>query len=225
MEDLYSLLIEKYSLESILWKNKYLLYDMGTYHAFIYTEPDKKVEFYNLNGVLETMETYQTNQDLISILDIFKENKENDSSNLEFDELDLDTMIEEIDIKTPFNSHYKFKIYTYGCRNYNPSEYKFDLTFDLSKYRSYIPKSFQSFKYYRGTDTVIQKMIVKGYTYEYVINKIIKEIEENKPVSIGIFCSHGKHRSVGMAEILKNYYYRKVIINHLCLQTFKRNTF
>jgi RNase adaptor protein for sRNA GlmZ degradation len=37
-----------------------------------------------------------------------------------------------------------------------------------------------------------------------------------KVVDIAFICNHGKHRSVGWAELLKKIYYKKSIIKHLC---------
>ena len=39
----------------------------------------------------------------------------------------------------------------------------------------------------------------------------------NKPAKIGFFCNHGKHRSVGWAEIIKKHYYHNANIRHLTL--------
>jgi RNase adaptor protein for sRNA GlmZ degradation len=47
-----------------------------------------------------------------------------------------------------------------------------------------------------------------------LIEKIINQIENNNLKEISFVCNHGKHRSVGFAEILKKYYYINSIICH-----------
>ena len=41
-------------------------------------------------------------------------------------------------------------------------------------------------------------------------------IEINNPKTIGFYCNHGKHRSVGWAEMIKKYYYENAKVKHLC---------
>ena len=46
------------------------------------------------------------------------------------------------------------------------------------------------------------------------LTKFTTKIETNNSTEISFFCNHGKHRSVGWAEIFKKYYYPNSIIKH-----------
>ena len=59
-----------------------------------------------------------------------------------------------------------------------------------------------------GLDEIIQTSIKNHPMFDTIMERIINEIEEKDPKSIGIYCNYGKHRSVGWAEIIKKIYYK-----------------
>ena len=60
----------------------------------------------------------------------------------------------------------------------------------------------------------MKKFKIQHPLFAELLQKIIEEIEMNNSTEISFFCNHGKHRSVGWAEILKKYYYPNSIIKH-----------
>jgi RNase adaptor protein for sRNA GlmZ degradation len=225
MDELYDFLATLFDYQQIQIKNKEIIIDMGSigsnmYHCIITHETHSKyVIFYDMNGVNVNKDSYNSNEELKTIITLFQESALKDpvSGDDKFDDLKVDDLITHI--KTPpTNSKFKFKILTYGCRNFNPEYLNTDFEFDVSKYCSHFPDTVTSIKYCRGTDELIQKMVIMGTAFHQTINRMITAIEKNKPRRIGIYCSHGKHRSVAFAELLKKYYYPRISIQHMCIK-------
>ena len=66
-------------------------------------------------------------------------------------------------------------------------------------------------------------MVVTSPMFEPTLKRILTEIELNRPLAIAIFCNHGKHRSVAMAELIKKYFYRRAQLRHLCIESHYKN--
>ncbi len=107
-----------------------------------------------------------------------------------------------------FDKNRKLKIYTWGEKNKDTKEPKCQVTFDLINFSTKIADiSKKEVNKYTGKDEMIQNSIIQHPAYNLLIEKIITQIENNNLNEISFVCNHGKHRSVGFAEILKKYYY------------------
>ncbi len=91
-------------------------------------------------------------------------------------------------------------------------EPKCEISFDLTKFTT--KTDIKDVRLLDGRDEEIQNSIIQHPLFTELLHKIIEEIETNNPREISFFCNHGKHRSVGWAEILKKYYYPNSIIKH-----------
>ena len=117
-----------------------------------------------------------------------------------------------------FDKNRKLKIYTWGEKNKDTKEPKCQVTFDLINFSTKIADiSKKEVNKYTGKDEVIQNSIIQHPAYNLLIEKIINQIENNNLSEISFVCNHGKHRSVGFAEILKKYYYPDLILKHINL--------
>ena len=65
-----------------------------------------------------------------------------------------------------------------------------------------------------GLDDNVQQSILNHPNFDYIMERIITEITDKNPKTIGIFCNYGKHRSVGWAELIKKLYYPKSTCIH-----------
>ena len=92
------------------------------------------------------------------------------------------------------------------------TEPKCEISFDLTKFTT--KTDIKDIRKFDGRDEEIQHSIIQHPLFTELIIKIIEEIETNNSTEISFFCNHGKHRSVGWAEILKKYYYPNSIIKH-----------
>ena len=101
-------------------------------------------------------------------------------------------------------------IYSWGILRH--TEPKCEISFDLTKFTT--KTDIKDVRLFDGRDNEIQNSIIQHPLFTELIQKIIEEIEINNSNEISFFCNHGKHRSVGWAEILKKYYYPNSIIKH-----------
>ncbi len=101
-------------------------------------------------------------------------------------------------------------IYSWGILRH--TEPKCEISFDLTKFTT--KTDIKDIRKFDGRDDEIQNSIIQHLLFTELIQKIIEEIETNNSTEISFFCNHGKHRSVGWAEILKKYYYPNSIIKH-----------
>ena len=92
--------------------------------------------------------------------------------------------------------------YTWGKRKHDPIDC--DLIFDATLFSTKISVDVKCLS---GLDDIIQQSIINHPNFDYIMERILNEIEEKKPKTVGIFCNYGKHRSVGWAELLKKMYY------------------
>lgn len=68
-----------------------------------------------------------------------------------------------------------------------------------------------------GKNPIIQNRLLIESNFIKLLKGIVKEVEEKNYKTISICCTHGRHRSVATAELLKKLYYPNATINHLDL--------
>lgn len=106
-----------------------------------------------------------------------------------------------------YDKNRKLIIYSWGIlRHHEP---KCEISFDLTKFTT--KTDIKDIKLFDGRDVEIQNSIIQHPLFTELLHKIIEEIETNNSTKISFFCNHGKHRSVGWAEILKKYYPNSII--------------
>ena len=111
------------------------------------------------------------------------------------------------------NTNRVFQIYSWGIKK--SSGIDCDIVFDLTTFQTKLDKDIDVHKL-NGFSDEIQDSIILHPKFIEIIEKIVRMIEINNPRKVGFFCNHGKHRSVGWAEMIKKYYYNKAKIKHLC---------
>ena len=108
----------------------------------------------------------------------------------------------------------EMQIYSWGIKKNSGVEC--DIVFDLTNFQSKLDDNLDV-KELNGLSNEIQDSIILHPKFSELIVKVVSLVEINKPTKIGFFCNHGKHRSVGWAEIVKKYYYHNANIRHLTL--------
>ena len=68
-----------------------------------------------------------------------------------------------------------------------------------------------------GQSGELQAVIISDSHFVPLMREIVEEIETKEYTSIGIYCLHGRHRSVGIAELLKKWFYPGATLRHLTL--------
>ena len=121
-------------------------------------------------------------------------------------------ILKQIDNKE-INFNRDLIIYTWGVKKHK--EIKCDIIFDATLFSTKIKVDVKNLT---GLDEIIQQSIINHNMFDMIMEKIITEIEESNPKIIGIVCNYGKHRSVGWAELIKKFYYKNTIINHIGLK-------
>ncbi len=110
-----------------------------------------------------------------------------------------------------YDKNRKLIIYSWGIIKHE--EPKCEISFDVTKFTTKTDN--KHIKLLDGRSDEIQISIIQHPLFKELIKKIINEIEENNYMEISFFCNHGKHRSVGWAEILKKHYYENSVIKHV----------
>lgn len=223
MDDIYSTLLEDYEYDTITMKNKYILLDLGvinnnSYHVHITKDT---INFHDLNDRMVAEYKYESLKSIKEIIDTFRDDsyKKPVTDDETFDNITIEQIMIPLLPLLPVPSSDRLKIYTYGHRNYNPSHIRgVEYHFDVSKYNSYLPATFGSLRYLTGRDEIVQKFVAMGEMFEKTLLNMLLMVENKKLTTIAIYCAHGKHRSVSFAEILKDYFYKKSVLNHLCIK-------
>ena len=122
----------------------------------------------------------------------------------------LPTKINDIDI----NINRLLNIYSWGIKK-DKKIVKCDIIFDLTKFQTKIDKDIDV-QTITGLSDIIQDSIICHPKFLELIKIVVSNIETENPKNIAFICNHGKHRSVGWAELLQKLYYNKSIIKHLC---------
>jgi RNase adaptor protein for sRNA GlmZ degradation len=137
----------------------------------------------------------------------------------DYDGFEIETKINDFDYNKilldskkdiSYDENRKLTIYSWGIMRH--AEPKCEISFDLTKFTT--KTNIKDIKLVDGRDAEIQNSIIQHPLFTELIHKIIEEIETNNSREISFFCNHGKHRSVGWAEIFKKYYYPNSIIKH-----------
>jgi RNase adaptor protein for sRNA GlmZ degradation len=129
--------------------------------------------------------------------------------NTKINEFDYNKIVESIK-DVIYDKNRKLTIYSWGILRHD--EPNCEISFDLTKFTT--KTDIKDIKLVDGRDIKIQNSIIQHPLFTEILHKIIEEIEKNNSTKISFFCNHGKHRSVGWAEILKKYYYPNSIIKH-----------
>ena len=137
--------------------------------------------------------------------DEYKNNKCNTEEILE--------LLHNIVNKKGVNKARVFNIYTWGIKKSTGE--KCDIKFDLTYFQSKLSDDIDVRQLNGLSPEIIESIIIHPKFLE-IMEKIIDTIEEKKPKKVGIFCNHGKHRSVCFAELIKKYVYNNVKVKHLC---------
>ena len=122
----------------------------------------------------------------------------------------LPTKINDIDI----NNNRLLNIFSWGIKK-DKKSVNCDIIFDLTKFQTKINKDIDV-QTINGLSDIIQDSIICHPKFLELIEIVVSNIETENPKNIAFICNHGKHRSVGWAELLQKLYYNKSIIKHLC---------
>jgi len=122
----------------------------------------------------------------------------------------LPTKINDIDI----NSNRLLNIFSWGIKK-DKKSVNCDIIFDLTKFQTKINKDIDV-QTINGLSDIIQDSIICHPKFLELIEIVVSNIETENPKNIAFICNHGKHRSVGWAELLQKLYYNKSIVKHLC---------
>jgi len=122
----------------------------------------------------------------------------------------LPRKINDIDI----NSNRLLNIFSWGIKK-DKKSVNCDIIFDLTKFQTKINKDIDV-QTINGLSDIIQDSIICHPKFLELIEIVVSNIETENPKNIAFICNHGKHRSVGWAELLQKLYYNKSIIKHLC---------
>jgi len=118
-----------------------------------------------------------------------------------------------MDQESTINNDRNLTILTWGkaARKYKPDETEKNWSIEMISINDIYLKKMN------GKNLIIQNRLMIESTFIKLLKGIVKEIEEKDYKTISICCTHGRHRSVATAEILKKLYYPNAIINHLDL--------
>ena len=105
-------------------------------------------------------------------------------------------------------------IYSWGVKK-DKKEVDCDIIFDLRKFQTKIDKDIDVHSI-NGLSNIIQDSIILHPKFLELTEIVLKYIEIENPKKIAFICNHGKHRSVGWAELLQKLFYKKAIVKHLC---------
>ena len=111
------------------------------------------------------------------------------------------------------NKERHFKMFTWGIKKGPGTDC--DIVFDATTFQTKLDSELDVHSL-NGFSEEIQDSIILHPKFLEIIERIINTIEEKKPRTVGFYCNHGKHRSVGWAEIVKKYYYKNTSVKHLC---------
>lgn len=110
--------------------------------------------------------------------------------------------------------HAPNRIYTWGKSVDTSVPAECDLSFDVSQFFIEI-KEYPNIRSLTGKDQIIQEIIMCHPRFLSLAESIVVKVNEMKPREIGFVCNYGKHRSVGLAYIMRKYVFKtSVIINY-----------
>jgi RNase adaptor protein for sRNA GlmZ degradation len=139
---------------------------------------------------------------------------ENDFGFIEGTHVDnMNIVIDEL--KQISYQHCPITIYSWGLKKDIIAD-DCELIFDVSLFFTKIEDR-SNLSNMTGKDIEIQESILCHPRFLDLIKLVISTIDDERPKCIAFVCNHGKHRSVGWAEIMKIYLYNKSCIKHLNL--------
>ena len=147
----------------------------------------------------------QSSKKIKLIYDLYENDYHGFEQNTKID-VDSNKIVESIK-DVIYDKNRKLIIYSWGILRHD--EPPCEISFDLTKFTT--KTDIKDIKLFDGRDVEIQNSIIQHPLFTELLHKIIEEIETNNPREISFFCNHGKHRSVGWAEILKKYYPNSII--------------
>ena len=109
----------------------------------------------------------------------------------------------------------ELRIFTWGLTKHERPDCQ--VHFDVSKFYTHVHTK-NDVRQLNGLDPEIQASIVRHPRFGDLVKRIVETIETGNLSSISFVCAHGKHRSVGWAEILKKYYYPRAVTEHHSLR-------
>jgi rhodanese-related sulfurtransferase len=71
-----------------------------------------------------------------------------------------------------------------------------------------------------GLDPTLQQVLCADYIFPSWLRALVAEVEASDRRVIGVVCSHGQHRSVACAELLKQLFYPHALVKHLTMHNF-----
>ena len=119
---------------------------------------------------------------------------------------------------TDINFDRIFTIYSWGIKK-DKKPVVCDIIFYLTKFQTKIDQNIDV-QMITGLTDIIQYSIINHPKFLELVERVLYIIETENPKDIGFICNHGKHRSVGWAELLKKLYYKHAKIKHLCRKYF-----
>ena len=132
------------------------------------------------------------------------------------EDCNLDEIVEEL---TKLEcTHMPNRIYTWGSKVDTSVPMDFDIAFDLTLLCTNINDT-TNFRSMTGNDQEIQDSIMCHPRFLSLVETILNTVNEEKPHEIGFICNFGKHRSVGWANIMHEYFYKRSVIHHYTLKS------
>lgn len=115
--------------------------------------------------------------------------------------------------KFKVNPKRELMIYTWGTMKRQKCPYPSQYNFNLCGVQ-YIPQDTNVLLTKTGMDKDIQNEIFSKMRFRRYLDQIVRIIEEKNLKCISINCYAGLHRSVSMANMLKNFY-PKATVSHI----------
>jgi len=128
--------------------------------------------------------------------------------------------LDDVRLPEKFIPERKLLVYTWGkalrSRAPNDSQANFNACLLTGKRKGI------NLKKYNGLSEDVQKAVISCTRFTGFIEQIIKKIEKDDLNIISVNCSKGRHRSVTVGEVLKKYFYKQAVVNHLEIKKITR---
>lgn len=123
---------------------------------------------------------------------------------------------EDVSYDGDYDMNRKLKIYSWGLKK-NVSDIKVDIIFDLTVFQTKLDPSID-IPSINGLSNEIMISIINHPKFFQLLGTIVTMIETENASKVAFVCNHGKHRSVGWAELIGKYIYPKGLIRHKLLE-------
>ena len=91
-----------------------------------------------------------------------------------------------------------------------------DIVFDVS----FLSFQIDHASRYTGLDEPIQRALAQHPQFESLMKRVRDEVRESCAHRIAFRCRHGKHRSVGFAELSRKLLWPSAVVHHRRISTF-----